>query len=799
MSKITSIHKTRKEVWRTRLGSALRSTLACAIVGCITLYGPGLVRRHIQFSSFSYLTTVLLVSDVNATVLGDTLRGCWHVFCATLQVMIASVLGLQVVGPTRFTAPLAAVVVAATAFVVALPESTHLMTKKIAFGQLVIVYVSTVIYGATASVVLHPIHVASSTALGALASVLAMLFPYPRLAYFQVRKVYQLYAESTCERLSLFLELINASDNANARDIFTKLKSLSTLAAKLLHSIKKNMGVLHWERPEMRIFYPNCFDLEEKLQEDEIIIRGMSIALSSCSSFPVVGISQELKCVLLDFTAQFCQKLEQAKSLDPFDLTTLSESKKETLNSFQGSLKNISIAHENLPTSFFLYCLQLLVEGSTIARSSECLVEKTQCSSRKIRHFFNHNLAFAFKCSVSLGLAVLFGLIYNKENGYWAGLIIAPSFVNGRQATFSIANARGQGTAMGSIYGIIGCFIFKNLVSLRLLLLLPWVIFSSFLMHSRMYGQAGGISAVVGALFILGRDNYGTPSEFALARITEATIGLVCFIIMEIVMNPCRAATLAKSELSQSLRALQDGIDAIVITPCEKQVPVSDSQVLWERRNKLISLVSQLEEFVAEAKSEPSFWFLPFNGDCYSKLLESLSRMADLLFFVTYSTEQISRMSQKDGQYWVNIQEHVNENIELFKSKVSCKLKLLHKVTQMKSLRKLEKELRNKNLPCDVETGELPTADTFGILSENEEINSIMGSFVQDLEKMADRIHTNKDEEGTLKGQMLLNWSCLGFCITGLMRETIEIENAVKELLIWENPSSHANLIKFMV
>lgn len=187
MSKTTTIANTRTQVWRARLGSALRTTLACTIVGCTSLYSPEPLRRYLEFPAFSYVTTILIVSDAT---LGDTLRGCWHVLIASLQVMILSLLSLQVIGPGNFTNRVAAVAVAACSFVVALPESTHLMTKRIAFGQLVIVYVSTVIHGVQAGVAMHPIHVACSTALGALASVLAMLFPYPRLAYYEVTLLY---------------------------------------------------------------------------------------------------------------------------------------------------------------------------------------------------------------------------------------------------------------------------------------------------------------------------------------------------------------------------------------------------------------------------------------------------------------------------------------------------------------------------------------------------------------------------------------------------------------------------------
>ncbi|KAK7245262.1 hypothetical protein RIF29_40099 [Crotalaria pallida] len=793
MSKTTTIANTRSQIWRFRLVSALRTTLACTIVGCTSLYGPESIRHYLEFPAFSYVTTILIVSDAT---LGDTLRGCWHVLLATLQVMILSLLSLHVIGPEHFTNRVAALAVAVCSFVVALPESTHLMTKRIAFGQLVIVYVSTVIHGAQSGVVIHPIHVACSTALGAIASVLAMLFPYPRLAYFEARKFYRLYTENASERLNCNIETISASDNSTADGFFTQAKPLSTVGAKLLQSIRSNQDGMLWERPQTRIFNPHCIGLEEKLQDLEIPIRGMDIALSSCTSFPVGVIDEELRGVLLNCRGKFNSKLgQQANCFDPFDATTATESMKEILN------KNLTIAYKDLPTSFFLYCMQLLLDDLPIAKKAEDMAEKAQKSGdSKIREFVMnllpryHNLAFAAKCSLSLGLAVLFGLIYNKENGYWSGLTIAISFVTGRQPTFSVANARGQGTAMGSIYGVICCFIFQRLVNLRFLPLLPWVIFTSFLRHSRMYGQAGGISAVIGALLILGRKHYGPPTEFAVARIAEATIGLICFIFVEILSRPSRAATLAKSELSQSLRTLQDCIGGIAINfPSQRDVPTSSSQALREGQKRLKSHVSQLQEFTAEAELEPNFWFLPYKGACYNKMLESLSRMVDLLLFVAYSMEEIPRLYQKNGVYGVDLQDRVTENLELFKTRVGTMLKCLEAIIRMKSLRKLENDLKNKNLPCDVESGEYPNADAYRTLSGNEEVDGITKSFLQLLEEMASKTHANKDEE-MLKGQLLLHYSCLGFCTNTLMREVLKIESEVKELLIWENGSTEVNL-----
>lgn len=184
MTMTSAVSDRARALWRMRLGSSLRTVLACTIVGCATLYGPAPIRTEIPFPAFSYVTAILIVSDAT---LGDALRGCWHAFIATVQVVPVSMLCLWIIGPGKLAPAFAAMAVAAGAFLVALPESTVLMTKRIGFGQLVIVYVGAVMHGDRAwYAYIHPLHIASSTLLGALASVLAMLLPYPRLAIYEV-------------------------------------------------------------------------------------------------------------------------------------------------------------------------------------------------------------------------------------------------------------------------------------------------------------------------------------------------------------------------------------------------------------------------------------------------------------------------------------------------------------------------------------------------------------------------------------------------------------------------------------
>ncbi|XP_044504696.1 uncharacterized protein LOC123224958 [Mangifera indica] len=795
-----------ESLWRVRLGSALRTSLACIIVGCSTLYGPEPLRRIPAFPAFSYLTTILIVSDAT---LGGTLKGCWNALFATVQFMLLSILSLRMIGPERFTSGVAAAVVAVTAFVVALPEKTDLMAKRIAFGQIVIVYVGAVIQGAETGVVMHPIHVASSTALGALACVFAMIIPYPRLAYYEVRKACRLYAENASQRFNVLVKAFCAKDKTTAVDSILEAKSLLTAGARLLLSIKDKEDAISWERPQIRMLKSKCINPGEKLQELEIPIRGMELALNSCRSFPVGMVDEEVRDVLETLKAQIGLKLEKAKCYASFDAATAPKINKKCPENSLWTLGTIS-STEDAPASFFFYCIELLRNGFPIATNSESVGKHEKKTSTKDlsgpqnlgrsmnllkRALFmlrsSESFIFALKCSVSLGLAVFFGLVYNREEGYWSGLMIAISFARNRQATFTAANARAQGTVMGSVYGILCCFMLRKIEDLRFLLVLPWIIFTSFLKHSRMYGEAGSISAVIGALLILGRRDYGSPTDFAITRITEATIGLICSIVVEVLCQPTRAATLARTQLANTLEVLHEGIKDITLP--DKKSMSTNSTALGEKHNRVKSHVLKLENFIAEAESEPNFWFLPFNVTCYRKLLGSLSTMVDLLLFVAYKIESLSQASERYGVAWDEFREQINEELEIFNEKIGYSLKCFKEVIWTKSLVTLAEELQERNVSYDIELGRLPNEDVRRSVSPNEEdILDILSSFLQHSNDVANKINT--DEGVKLKSQIVVCLNGLGFCISSLMRETTELEKELKELLKWEYPTRNINL-----
>ncbi|KAG6603663.1 hypothetical protein SDJN03_04272, partial [Cucurbita argyrosperma subsp. sororia] len=731
-------------LWRMRLGSALRAALACAIIGVITVFGPAPVKHLLAFSAFSYVTIIsILLSD--AVSIGDAVMGVWHVMWAVALVVLSSVPCLWLIRPERFTGSAsAAVAVAVSAFMVALPERTHLLTKRIAFGQLVIVYVGT------------------------------------------MRKLSRGYTENGCERTAAMVDGLGARSKAEAAASMADAKSLSIYGTKLLQSIKANMGGMIWERSQTGI------DIAEKLEEIEVAMRGMEAALTS-PSIAFGAMDEELCNMLNDLKPKAILNLQQ------LNFTTAPE-KKPTFSTHR--LINISpIIPQILPVSFFLRCMEILLYDSTsAAAASRNLVSQVKIGRRlnggeatelgdgctKKTHWgissnmlpTSKSFCFALKCSITLGLAVYLGLTYTKKNGYWSGLTVAISFATERQAIFTVANARAQGTAMGSIYGVICCFILRKYEYLWLLPLLPWVVFSSFLIHSRMYGQSGGIASALGALLVLGRKNYGIPSEFANARIIEACIGLLCYLTVEVVFNPTRAATLTKTEFSTTLELLQDCIKRVILIPHKNSYESSSTLIpLIEQHKNLKSHVSQLEKFIIEAGFEPNFWTTPFQASCYDNLVKSLQKSVDILQFLVHEMRSLSLELNSSN---------LSEDMEAFSKKVGCSLKFMEKVSLIKSL----KELQSKNQ--EMEKGSNHGSRALA-LSE-EDIETIMGSFCQHANEILSKAYINGEDEANLKGQMTRRLSSIGFCMECLMRETMAMEKEVHQLLKLENPSIHIDL-----
>ncbi|XP_017982578.1 PREDICTED: uncharacterized protein LOC18590727 [Theobroma cacao] len=787
-----------RALWRTCLASASRTALACIIVGIATLYGPASLQRQVEFPAFSYVTVILIMTDAT---LGDTLHGCWLALYASVQSLGPAMLSLWLIGPAKLTDGTTALAVALGGMVVVLPESTHLVAKRIALGQIVIVYVIGFINGGQTEPIMHPVHVAASTAAGVLACVLALLLPYPRLACCEAKRNCKLLAENGSQRLKLFVKALCAEDNAAASASISQAKMLTAAGTKLLQRIKRFQGSMQWEKLPFKFLRPYYMNSGEKLQDIEIALRGMEMALESTPSFPGRMFNGELKDGLLKLEEHISLTIKQAKSFLPGDSLTIPESNAEDITKFLQTLQTIPPTHQDLHFFFFLFCMKLLHSKSLPNPTTKNPVQKDGGSSpisSKENGFSSKEVSSscglkikrlipAFKFSLSLGFSVLFGLIYSKPNGFWSGLSVAVSFAAAREATFKVANVKAQGTVLGTVYGVIGCFLFERFLAIRFLSLLPWFLFSSFLRQSKMYGQAGGISAVIGAVLILGRENFGPPSDFAIARIMETFISLSCSIVVELLFQPTRASTLAKIELSKSLETLHECVGSV-------SLQVSEANLV-ENQKKLKIHVNQLGKFIGEAEVEPNFWFLPFHSACYGRLLGSLSKMVDLLLFGAHAIGFLEQESQKLETSWKETVNKLNGDLNLFKESVGSLVQYLAKISSIKSLTILDKELEKNNISYDIEMGKSPSPNFFRVSGsdEDDEMNKILSSFLQHSQEVVDIIHGIEGGK-ELKSQMVLSLSALGYCMESLIRETRQIEEGIRELVQWENPSSHVNL-----
>ncbi|KAF7823591.1 fusaric acid resistance-like protein [Senna tora] len=786
-----------KAMWRACLASAFRTALACTIIGCVSLYGPPSLQRLIAFPAFSYVTVILII--INDAALGDALRACWLALYASVHTIGPAVLSLWLIGPNRFSKGTTALAVALAAFVVTLTlpnAASYLVAKRIALGQIVVVYVVAYINGPRTEPIMHPLRVAASTAVGVLACVLALLIPYPRLACREVEQNYKLLSENTLERLKLLVKAVCESDKTSALASISHAKSLAASRTKLLHGIKRYQEGMQWERPPIKFIRPQNYLIlsGDTLGEVDTTLRGMELALESTNSFPInnnIILSQDLKHGLNKFEDHTSLTIKQALHNGASPLTVPEPSVKSTTKFLQ-SLHTIPPTLQDLPIYFFLFCTKLL-HTTSLAQAQAPTYPRAGPSKGKWTNWAENlkspKVTHALKFSLSLGLAELLGLIYSKDNGFWSGLPVAITYVSGREATLRVANLKAQGTVLGTVYGVLGCFVFERFLPVRFLSLLPWFVFTSFLQRSRMYGPAGGISAVIGAILILGRKNFGPPSEFAIARIIETFIGLSCSILVDLIFVPKRASTCAKNGLCETLATLRECLGSLSL--------VVKSDLLEEKVKKLKVQVNEMKLFIAEAEQEPNFWFLPFHCACYNKLSESFSKMVDLCHFGAHALKSI----EKKGLQINGLENEIGHLMEI----VCSSIKSFEEICRMKSLKCLEKELEKKkkmkknNISCDdLELGKSRKSNNDWVVSylgghEDDELEKAIGSYLEESRSVVDNAYSVEGER-EVKSQGVLSLSAMAFCLSAIMREIIKIEEAIKELIQWENPSCEINL-----
>ncbi|XP_044380729.1 uncharacterized protein [Triticum aestivum] len=712
--------------WRPSLASGLRAALACTIVGVVSVYAPPPLQRHLTFPAFSYVVTVIIVTD--ATV-GTALRATASALHATVMGAVPSVLALWLAHRTGAAESVLATsaVVALSTFAVALPESPGPVAKRIALGQIIIIYVAKFRRGDRTShelVLEHPANVVLCTALGVAAALLAVLLPCPRLATREVEDKSRAYMETAAERVRVLVDafLLTANDTACADDgqetaaasgrrrrwcmaaCMSQANRLASASAALLRRMAAVKGDLQWERVPavLRRWMPQQAVVDHG--RIEMPIKGMEIALTSAAiagSSPMICSSwlehmrDQIRLSMLTTHRHHHCSSTAATSVAMTKTTINKQSPLMLTNDTMTTL--LPERHEELSPFLFLFSMHLLRHGTLQqlasshpdqTKTTNCKVtpaatnaedstddddvfylseeeedEEVQASSgeeeegqlqehgapNKTGHMETtskkqekkksvwlrwglewERVVTAAKCAVSLGLAVLLGLLFNNDHGFWSGLIVATTMTAGRDSTWAVAIARAHGTAIGSVYGVLGCLLSQqpHLMELRFLALLPWIVLATFLKRSHAYGPAGGVAAALSGIIIVGRRYDEAPMAFTITRLVETFIGLSCTVATDLVFQrKARPTARARAQLHRCIAALRECVVGLTPTSSAKQ-----QQQQQQQHKTLLEQVALLKKYAAEAGSEPNFlWLAPFPTSCYDKVHGSLSRIAQLI------------------------------------------------------------------------------------------------------------------------------------------------------------------------
>ncbi|GER28616.1 p-hydroxybenzoic acid efflux pump subunit aaeB [Striga asiatica] len=558
--------------------------------------------------------------------------------------------------------------------------------------------------------------------------------------------------------MEIYLRALNSEDRETKTELVLRGKPLAEIGTKLLQSIKILEEGMVWEKPWKLLHSKhNSLNLEQRLQSVELPIRAMEHTLITSSSLSVQLLldQQNISTLSQDLSAQLHNKFQKILPFQP-------SSKESPQKTTDESTTNLSLPHlPTFPTQnhepscfFFFSCIDTLLEIPNHPTKTKELQKIKSPTARKPKSRAQ-KLEPAIKYSVALGLSVLLGIILEKENACWAGLMVATSFTVGRPAVFTAANARGQGTAIGSVYGLVCCFLFHQ-PEIRLLAFLPWIVFTGFLKHSKMYGPAGGTSAAVAALFILGRHGYGPPNEFAIDRLTSVFIGLFCLVLVELAIQPVRAATLARRHLFLTLVSFQELLKEMRFCYGRGKNGLSSKFEEFREKQRVLKCLVQ------DAESEPDFWYLPFHGSCYKRVVGSFSNIANILFVATRNLEMLSGLKVCAVSLRRDLEEQLDYEMGVLLGTVDSLLE------KMSSPRKSSEEA-----DCEEMDGEVVQNSGLTLITEDE-IRIAIG---EDYEDSSDNEVVGERMDRYLKG--------VGFCISCLRKEMDQIEVCVKEIVGW--------------
>jgi hypothetical protein len=163
--------------WQSRVSAAFRTGCACLMVGMIV---------HHYSTPFPVFAYIMAVSVVGEASLGEALRSTFSVLVATLHGVCPTIPVLLLIKPLRFSLWVTTACVTVSCFYIAYPKVTNITSKRAAFAQIVIIYVSAFMKRESMDAITYPLSIAGTTGIGTGCALLALILPVPRLAHHQV-------------------------------------------------------------------------------------------------------------------------------------------------------------------------------------------------------------------------------------------------------------------------------------------------------------------------------------------------------------------------------------------------------------------------------------------------------------------------------------------------------------------------------------------------------------------------------------------------------------------------------------
>ncbi|KHN33399.1 hypothetical protein glysoja_005441 [Glycine soja] len=165
--------------------------------------------------------------------------------------------------------------------------------------------------------------------------------------------------------------------------------------------------------------------------------------------------------------------------------------------------------------------------------------------------------------------------------------------------------------------------------------------------------------------------------------------------------------------------------------------------------------------------------------------------LVDLMWFGELALKFLQQEFQRCGACEKEDMKMLEGEVGRFKELICSSIKSLAEIS---STNFVAKEVEKNNNSCDLEAGKSNGGNNTCMVSGLGEdgIEQTIGSFLQLSRIVVDNLYGDEGEK-EMKSQVVLSLSAVGFSLCACIRGTMEIEEAIKELVQWENPSSEIN------